>query len=310
MRLLQIENFGTLKLVAIFGEGLIGSEICQQILKRFDASDCFFTFSWNKVELQNIQLVQIGEYISKTFGDYDDIELSIVWSAGSISFDAKESEFCSVLSSYINVLFFFQKLSRDVRFKVSFHLLSSIGGLYEGAGYINSSTSKFPLRAYGRYKITEEYLLQECVDFNSKIIYRLSSVYGLPKEGQRKGLIPTLVYNNLYNKSTSIYGNLSTIRDYVYNRDVANFIISQFVNGLDINETFYLASFKPTTIYEVNSILERITKKKSKIIFSSGITNGQNISLNPNLRPTGFRVTPFLSTFSEIYRYCIKARMQ
>ena len=55
-----------------------------------------------------------------------------------------------------------------------------------------------------------------------RLIYRPSSVYGFAGPGTRFGLVAALIHNSIRHRTSRIFGNPHTIRDYVLNADVGN----------------------------------------------------------------------------------------
>lgn len=154
------------------------------------------------------------------------------WCAGRAGFSASEEEMHKEQLSYQAVVSEFEK---EDGIPISFNLLSSAGGLYEGmSGLVNESVSPFPKRAYGAYKLEQEHILQaSAIAFR---IYRPTTVYGRAHTGSRKGLVSTLIDNTFNQVSTTIHANPDTLRDYVYVGDVARILV---LNALSNSELIH-----------------------------------------------------------------------
>lgn len=294
------------QIVAIFGLGLIGSSICEYLMNQ----GCFYKkemfFFWENPQLRVNQLesivCEIERFINEKVkkNNIKKILFDIIWGAGKCGFSAKESDteleydcFTETIKKMANL-----KLSGG-ELKTNLHLISSAGGIFEGSSQDKVELKPNPLRPYGYLKLRQEHYILQLPDNVQKFIYRLSSVYGAVNPNQRMGLIPTLIFNGLSHRVSTIVGDIETVRDYISREDIARFIGDKVINPtMGIKTTYLLASGKPSSIYEVKKTIEDVIRKKIYINFHRHRTNKQNIcfkksqipdDLNPQLLNTGVR---------------------
>lgn len=285
--------------VAIYGAGLIGSAIHQSLLK----AACYRTetlpFTWDEPILQQQNINAVNEKITNLLANQYDTEhhasrVSFVWSAGRGGFQSPEDVMNKELKSFISILEIFNALKQKHPETIfDFHLLSSAGGMHDGQRFVESILAINPCRPYGRVKQTQEQLLIKARPSFNFMIYRPTSVYGYEGHGCRLGLIPTLLYNCHFNKVTTIYGNLNTLRDYVPSIDVGKYIADRIRFGIsDVKEPVkLLASGKPTSIFEIRNIVEKITGKRTYLTFRDEMDNSSDITFNPGIIPDGWQCT-------------------
>jgi UDP-glucose 4-epimerase len=218
--------------------------------------------------------------------------IDVVWAAGAAGFGANDSEIALEVAAFEEVLaisraiYCLRPTARHV-----FHLISSAGGLFEGQRFVTSRTSPAPIRPYGRGKLRQEALL-EALEFKiERAVYRLSSVYGQGRAGTRAGLITALLANVVNQRVSDIFGEPSTVRDYVFSEDIGRFIADRIVKMGMVSGMFYLASGKPTSVYEVIHIVKAVTGKSPYLKFDPKPFNTQHITFAPNVLPDGWHPT-------------------
>ncbi|MCF6262301.1 MAG: NAD-dependent epimerase/dehydratase family protein [Xanthomonadales bacterium] len=270
------------KVIVLFGAGLIGTAVGDAINTLIKGSWSYYPFAWSDIKARR----KDSEYINKsllrilTSINSGETDIAFIWCAGRAGFGADEDDIQKEFSSFKQVLEIINKTHKlNMTRHTSVHLLSSAGGLFENFKLVDHNSVPQPRRDYGRLKLKQEELLLQMNASIGKFIYRPSSVFGYIGPGQRMGLIPTLLKNGLTNKVSTIYGNLSTLRDYVSNKDIGMFI-SQCVLGIMRQKRvnyFLLASGKPSSIYEIKHCVERTINKKIYLNFYS-TAETENIS--------------------------------
>ncbi|HMD68449.1 MAG TPA: hypothetical protein VKF42_06165, partial [Chitinivibrionales bacterium] len=85
----------------------------------------------------------------------------------------------------------------------------------------------------------------------------MSTVYGPIRKGFRLGLISTLIFNGARQEVSRIFGTINTLRDYVWCEDIGNYIARAIAENDDDqnNSIVYLASGKPSSIFEIKHIV-------------------------------------------------------
>ena len=118
------------------------------------------------------------------------------------------------------------------------------------------------------------------------LILRPSSVYGfIDSKISRSSLISTVVYNALSNRLSTLYGNLYTLRNYIWVEDVANFVLSKILNfesGMCI-----LAGSRSYSIIEVKKEIEKAVRKKVYFKISTLMDNESDIVFSNNISLLG-----------------------
>jgi nucleoside-diphosphate-sugar epimerase len=262
-------------IVLLFGTGLIGSSITRGLQKRGKTYCQELSFDWSdydqgKLDADTI-FSRLVSMIDPNLTDSDSADaIAIVWSAGKAGFFASQEDIEHELDSYRIVLALLERVRQQFwRQNIAFHLLSSAGGLFENQSMVDETTAPLPKRFYGHLKYEQEKLLTQLDEAITKHIYRPTSVYGYSGLGQRMGLIPTLISNGIQNKTSTIFGSLSTLRDYVFNDDVGDHIAESIGSYNQSTGTIIqlLASGKPSAIFEIQHFVERVIRKKILLNF-------------------------------------------
>ena len=281
------------RIIMVFGVGLIGTPLCEMIVKTGGYRAYLVPYKWDfpedaegDREHLHARLRQIIEEAANPGGTV----ISVVWSAGKSGFGAGPQETANELISYKGVLGIVQRVLKEFPFITClFHLVSSAGGLFEGARIVSSGTHPKPMRHYGNLKLTQEQILKQCESIPFKHIYRPTSVYGYYGEGKRMGLISALVLGGIQNRVSTIYGTMNTLRDYVFSRDIAVYIARKLFARQDQDGPIihHLATGKPSSVFEIQQIIERSLGKKLLLQFQSDddIKNISDVSIHPDLLP-------------------------
>lgn len=277
------------QIIALFGVGLIGRSILAAIGRAGPFKVCDLPFTWDVEGGQAQELEVIQRYIFAARNE-DAIcpvsRIDIVWAAGRSGFGSSEDQIIPEVRALEKVLSLsLQLLDSAANARHSFHLLSSAGGLFEGQKNVDRTSLPRPLRAYGRAKLQQEELLSRMPSRIRKMIYRPSSVYGSSSNGYRLGLISALIQNSIRHKTSNIFGDSHTIRDYVLAADVGQFVANRL---LDVNaecRIYTLASGKPTTVLEILHRIERILGRKVFFTFDKVRTNASDIGFSRSVLP-------------------------
>ncbi len=283
----------------VFGAGLVGSSIIYYLHHNGYSYNVFYPFLWDRNEFYIQQFSGIKERFKEILkliraDEHASIDLTLLWSAGRAGFFSSEKELSAETAAFEQILNFVDQLSIEHRMiNLSFHLVSSAGGLFEGQTNVGMTTSPQPLRPYGWSKLKQEKLLAEWSTVAAKYCYRPSSIYGLPYGGQRIGLIPTLLQHGMQRQVVNFFGDMDTIRDYVAVEDVARFISSKILNKAARSDgIFTLASAQPTTLYQLKKIAERCIQRKVYARFNISPNNTANNSFLASALPSDWQAMP------------------
>lgn len=290
-----------LDIILLFGTGLIGSSVFNTIIKRSNYISSYFPCSWENKDLQNNELDRIKKYISNLLTSSSSHKntpsnIAFIWAAGKAGFTASDNEIKSELLNYERILDVVKHImGRFPENTYFFHHISSAGGLFERQRFVNNESIPHPERPYGSLKLSQEKALLTLDGSLVINIYRPTSVYGYTASGQRMSLISTLISNGIQNKVSTIFGNLSTLRDYILNDNIGEYVEGIMFNQTASNSTsiHMLASGKPSSIFEIQHIIERLIGKKIYLNFHSTpeTNNYSDITINSTSLPSGWVTT-------------------
>ncbi|UIJ40656.1 NAD(P)-dependent oxidoreductase [Vibrio kanaloae] len=269
MYLLRKENNRS---IIVVGLGLIGQSIVNELIRKGYRIERKQRVNW-KESVDHI-VVDILNFINEAIHE----NVSIIWCAGKCGFNSEDSEtniedafFLKIIRSIYNLL----ETKDEI---LSFYLISSIGGLFEGQVSIHDKMKPCPQRAYGRLKLSQEKTLLKSGFRLRPFIFRLSSVYGSINTNNRMGLVQVLIKNGIENKITKIYGNADTLRDYTSVDDISKFICGVVITSYDDGSNIYhLANGKASSIGEIKSLVERKIRKRLLLSYEKNATNNLNI---------------------------------
>jgi len=285
-----------------FGIGLLGTAIQKIIQKKEFFEKVHFTkyqFDWQKLENTERYLANFFRTNVASLSNLK--ELHIIWSAGKAGFNATDSQAKNQLRQFKLILNQLLATLETKNIGPIFHLMSSGGGLFEGQTLIEQNSVPNPQRPYGEMKLAEEqFLLKHRLGFRVNI-YRLSSVFSVDILDKRKGLMNILMENGLKHKVSNIFGQETTIRDYVLDRDIAKFLIAKIYNEKALGGIFCLASGKPSTIFEIRKQIEKILNKRIFIAFSPVISNSANMSYAYTAIADGFSTENQNTSLKKLY---------
>ncbi len=288
MLLLANENSSSAsqQTIAIFGVGLIGGAVKSALHLTAELKEESFPFTWSAPAEQASELDYISDTIKSKHAGVR--RISILWSAGRGGFASSAEELEIEYHSFVNVLCFAEKLSLShSNTLIDFHLVSSAGGLFEGQSLVSRDTEPAPLRPYGALKLRQEQTLEARQARLVKRVYRPSSVYGFAHEGKRAGLISVILLSGIQHRVLSLVGDQNTLRDFVFSRDVGQFIAAQILDHpeTDAFVCHTLASGRPTSIHEIQEIAERVLRRKVYFVFSDANRNAADITYSRQLFP-------------------------
>jgi len=285
-----------------FGIGLIGTTIQKNLLTHGFFEKVEYSkhlFDWNFPEKTDL-------YLSDFFKDKAPLlksleKIYIIWSAGKAGFRSSEEEVNTQLSHFKLTLDELVQNIEILNLPFAFFLISSAGGLFEGQTLIHEKSKPDVKRPYGYLKLAEEHaLLNHSASFE-KNIFRVSSVYSIDVVNKRKGLMLVLMKNGLQQKVSTIFGQEFTIRDYILDKDIANYfsyLIYEKVNPGSIN---FLVSGKPSSIYEIRKLIEKILKKRIYIYYSPTKSNAEHMSYIKQILPKNFRPSNLETNLKKLY---------
>lgn len=275
-------------IIWLFGSGLIGSAISNAFEGKFAFMRNEIGVNWGAYDQINFTVNKIFKITESLSKNKDFVNVTLVWAAGSTGFN-------STINQTDDEYLFFQKMLdlliiKSNKFLFNFIFFSSAGALYEGKIDIDYNTDIYIKRPYGSLKFKQEEYLRHKREISSLLILRPSSVYGfIDNKIARSSLISTVLHNALSNRLSTLYGNLYTLRNYIWVEDVANFVIKKIFNFG--NELYILSGPKSHSIIEIKKEVEKVTKKKVYFKLNSLIENESDIVFTNNLFPLEFNNT-------------------
>lgn len=309
--------------VAAFGVGLIGSSVAEALQRERPLRRQICPMDWDRPAIQADQLSfiegELAAVLNRSAGQADGLParggdpagtVGILWSAGKAGFSSSGEETAAELSSYRAVLQMAERLGSSFPgSKVTFSLASSAGGLFEGQRAVDPASEPAPLRPYGQLKLDQERMLQDCRAPLCKRIYRLSSVYGYVSAKHRRGLIPTLILNGIRHQVSAITGRMDTLRDFVWVEDVAAMMASDLLDERrqPAESISVLASAKPSSLYEIQGLIEAVLGHRLYVTFSTEAQNSLDITFARAVLPTGWWTTDLSTCIQKIYRHAVSS---
>lgn len=285
-----------------FGIGLIGTTIKNRLFSSGMFNDIVLSshpFDWNKPQNTDKYLTQF--FLEKKYLFQRTKKIYIVWSAGKAGFYSTDEEVDAQLWHFEKTLNCLVEKISQLNLPFAFFLMSSAGGLFEGQTLIDNSTRPNVKRAYGRLKLEEENIILKHPYAFEKNIFRISSVYSISVFDKRKGLMLVLMQNGLKHKVTSIIGQESTIRDYVLDEDIADYLIHLIYENSNPGAINFLVSSKPSSIFEIRKQIEKILQKRIYINYSLKKSNAANMSYENAVVAKGFKPTNFRTNLKMLY---------
>jgi UDP-glucose 4-epimerase len=285
------------QVVVIFGLGLIGRAVSEAMkLRGFEGTE--LPFSWSDETLQTGELRALIDWAR---GHDNPVAAHIVWSAGDAAFGAEEDAADRAQHIFERTLSTVVRNLREAGFRhCMVHFFSSAGGLFEGQRAVEPTTHPAPRRPYGRLKLRQERFIAGLEMVDGFQIHRLTTVFGFVRPGQRRGLVATLLLNGIRGKITHITGDLTTLRDYTFAPDIADFAARR-ISSADTGSrsTQLLASGRPASIHEIRRIVELKLGRPSYVQLSGQPANRLDTTFLVE-RPAGWHPTELSAAISLV----------
>ncbi|HWN42145.1 MAG TPA: NAD-dependent epimerase/dehydratase family protein [Thermoanaerobaculia bacterium] len=297
------------KTIAIFGAGLIGEATARALGRHAALCRDIFPLDWSNAERQERQLAALESKLTEALVEAANASpcVDLLWSAGRAGFGAGLGETTHELASFQAVLALAVRLAASSPgARIIFHLISSAGGLFEGQRQVDCRAVAAPRRPYSLLKQRQEELLA-AAPIASRV-YRLSSVYGFVRPGQRIGLISILLLNGLRHRVTHINGRMSTLRDFVFAEDIADFLARAILVDIALAaHPVILAHGKPTSIWEIQRLIESVIGRRIYLSYSLMPENSEDSTFSPAVLPSGWRPSDLASNIRRIYHEALRS---
>lgn len=276
------------QVIAICGLGLIGSGTLQYFRRAQTVS--VYTSPGGYAASQQERYVDLFvERLRSVIRGMDrrergPVPLKVLWSAGSAGFAASNEQLRQEMELFSSALRALEALSSSgVAGPVSVFLLSSAGGIFEGVRLIDDATAPCPRRPYGFSKLAQEEALRAARGIATKVILRLTTVYGYMRPHQRGSVIGTMVLNGLKQRETKITGRMSTLRDYIWIEDLAQVLCELILrDGETPLRSLIVASAKPCSLLEIQGAVEKTIGTQLYMSYDLDPDNAEDITVVPN----------------------------
>jgi len=273
------------------GAGFIGSQLCEQLLKKGNKVICLDNFfsgkKQNIIHLFNHPSFEFFEHdiISPLFIEVDEIyHLACPGSPKYLSIDpVKTAKICFM--GTMNML----ELAMKLQIKVLQTSTSEIYGYPHIHPRIEDEYGKVnPLSKRACYeegkKCAETLVMNYHRQFKTRIkLVRIFNTYGpkmLPDDGRS---VSTFVVQALKNENITIYGNGNQVRSFCYVDDMVKGLIKMMHSDDNFIGPVNLGHPDGLTILEVAKTIIRLTHSNSQIIYKDALSKGVSIK-QPDIR--------------------------
>lgn len=297
--------------VLLFGLGLIGGAVDRALRLRFQAEGRDFPYDWQDGGLRQAQRKGIGAALPQAG------RLAVVWTGGQSGFGSSDADMAQETAIVAELIAMAETLRQDGR-AVDFHMMSSAGGLFESQTHCSELSIPQPLRPYGAGKLMQERALAQAGGLDRRHVYRPSSVYGVTRS-KRVGLVTALISNAMQGRTTRIFGNPNTLRDYVLADDIGHYLARRIVGAGAVSGqgtdrapdpapdqgllTFLLASGRSASVFEVIERIRERIERPLLLQFDPHPSNVRDMSFLPSALPSDWQPTPLASGISRIVTF-------
>ena len=297
---------GERQAIAILGLGLIGQAILAATRRYRAFDEVSLPISWTDTALRRGQLAAALTAIGSR--DQPQARIDIVWSAGRAGFGATQDELAAEEEPFLDILALADRLVGIApKTRHGFHFMSSAGGLFEGCRLVDATTEPSPRRHYGIAKVRQEALVQAMRPEIASFIYRPSSTYGLSDGTARLSLINVLIANALRKRVSHLFGDQTTLRDYIQAGDIGSFVAGRLVGHAPNPGTFLLASGQATALQAIVHLVEAALGTRLLLRIDPRPSNAEHMSFRPAALAPGFVATDLAAGIRQIaqrHLYC------
>lgn len=257
-----------MKKIVIIGCGYLGSHLANYFLNKgwtvnvLGKTSYYTNFLKEDIIFNEVNITDITSL--KAFIEEGD---TVLYAAGSLNATNRYSDI--LLDIEVNYTSFVQLLDICAEKNISkFVFLSSAGTIYGDLDIpAKESSCLNPTNIYGLQKVFFENLIKiKQLETNSLpyLILRISNPYGGHQNPYKnQGIIPVLIHKALHNEAFTFWGNVHSVRDFIFITDFLGAVFKSL--DLEGDEVLNIASGNATEISQVISIVEEITGRKINI---------------------------------------------
>ncbi|MES2836966.1 MAG: NAD-dependent epimerase/dehydratase family protein [Bacteroidota bacterium] len=258
--------------IAIIGaNGFIGKHLIEELKKNAElklnlfgkstSSEFSNLFPYHQIDLNNTEQLKVS------FKEIDLIYYLASESIPSSSWNNPAFEIEKNLLPFVNFLECVCKLKLK---KIVF--VSSGGTIYGNSNKkLTEESDKKPFSPYGIIKLAmENYLTYFEVKYKLQHdIFRVSNVYGKGQNTSKGlGIVNTFLEKIISEKKINIFGDGSTIRDYVYVEDVAKLLSLSIHSATNKSSIYNLSSNNALSINELVTITKKIIPETFEVVYT------------------------------------------
>lgn len=259
------------KCLVLGGDGFLGSHLVDDLLARGYDVRVFDRFQKGRIKNLNHLKGKIefykGDFLNKWHVsralkgvDYVFHFVSLSTPASTANDPQKEIK--------LNLESTLQLLDLCVKHGVKKIIYPSSGGAVYGNALDEVASETMQARPMSPYAVTK-LAIEEHLHFYRRqyglsfVIYRIANPYGERQDPNGiQGAIPIFMKHMMKREALDLYGN--TVRDYVYVKDVTNFIAENF-SEKHKNSTYNVGSGRGTALFELVLMLSKTTQSMPRI---------------------------------------------
>ncbi|MBG9735027.1 NAD-dependent epimerase/dehydratase family protein [Paenibacillus alvei] len=262
-----------MNVLVLGGNGFIGSNLCQELLKQnHNVRILDRSIKNNNIHyLSNVEFIEIDYVQTEDFTPYlKGIDVVFHLISTTIPSTSNENKIFDIKTNVCPTLQLLEDIVKTGHIKIVF--LSSGGTVY-GDTHLEVIPEEHPLNpicSYGIQKLTiekylhfynHEYGLDYCT-------VRLSNPYGRGQDGRKgQGVIPIFLNKILKEEEIQIWGDGLTTRDYIYIDDVVD-ALCKLLNYSGQQKVFNLGSGIGHTLLDIIEAISMETMRKAHIQYS------------------------------------------
>lgn len=263
------------KYLIVGGGGFIGSHIVDSLLElRRDVR----VFGRDKNNLiKNVRNYEAVEWVSgdlrnpsRLIGCLDGVTDIIYLAHSTVPATSMDNMAYDLESNVTPFVKFLESVSSS-QTVVKFIYISSGGAVYGnpiGDEMFKESDSTTPVSSYGLTKLVSEHYLRLSLSGNRNIetfVLRVSNAYGERQNINNFGAVGVFLNRMTQKEKIVIYGDGSTIRDYIYVSDIASAVISclEFESSISGGYTVLnVGSGRGASLNDLIELIENFTQRK------------------------------------------------
>ncbi len=221
-----------MKVLVLGGQGFIGSHISEALLAEgYDVK----TFSRQSIRVVSGVECFVGDFLdkAKVAEALTGVDVVVHCISSTVPATSASNPVFDIETNLIGTVELMRLMHTQGIQRLIY--LSSGGTVYGNSANspVNEQQPLNPISSYGAVKVAIEKFI-DVAEENwgiHPVVLRPSNPYG-ERQGHKgvQGLISTLLHNAMNDEVTTVYGDGSTVRDYIYVRDIADLVVRTISN--------------------------------------------------------------------------------